>query len=154
MAKTGKSFDLKIEQKIMPTYENYTSTISDEDGNPVTYAELTASDSTTEPIIIWDPSAGEQEKPRPEEPVTKPEEPVTKPEDPPIATDSDADEKPIATDSNAEEKPDDDKPSSGGSSSGKQLFRKPFRPCIHNSLQAGKSRIFCGHSRRRDMEMG
>lgn len=114
----GEELYLKIEQKIMPTYENYTSTISDEDGNPVTYAELTASDSTTEPIIIWDPSAGEQEKPRPEEPVTKPEEPVTKPEDPPIATDSDADEKPIATDSNAEEKPDDDKPSSGGSSSG------------------------------------
>ena len=114
----GEELYLKVEQHIMVDYEYYTSTISDEDGNPVTYAELTASDSTTEPIIIWDPSVGEQEKPKPEEPVTKPEEPVTKPEDPPVATDSDADEKPIATDPNPEEKPDDDTPPPGGSSPG------------------------------------
>ena len=64
----------------MPTYENYMSTISDEDGTPAAYAKLTASDDTTEPIIILDPSAEEQEKP--EQPGTEPEKPpVTDPDE-------------------------------------------------------------------------
>lgn len=123
----GEALYLKVEQKIMPTYENYMSTISDEDGTPAAYAELTASDDTTEPIIILDPSAEEQEKP--EQPGTEPEKPpVTDPdeEEPPVASDSDAEEPPVASDSDADEPTASDSNvspsgSSGGGASGSSL---------------------------------
>ena len=130
----GEALYLKVEQKIMPTYESYMSTISDEDGTPAAYAELTASDDTTEPIIILDPSAEEQEKPEkpgtePEQPGTEPEKPpVTDPdeEEPPVASDSDAEEPPVASDSDADEPTASDSNaspsgSSGGGASGSSL---------------------------------
>lgn len=96
-------------------------------GTPAAYAELTASDDTTEPIIILDPSAEEQEKP--EQPGTEPEKPpVTDPdeEEPPVASDSDAEEPPVASDSDADEPTASDSNaspsgSSGGGASGSSL---------------------------------
>ena len=119
----GEALYLKVEQKIMPTYESYMSTISDEDGTPAAYAELTASDDTTEPIIILDPSAEKPEQPeQPEQPGTEPEQPpVTDPdeEEPPVASDSDAEEPPVASDSDADDSiASDSNASSSGSSGG------------------------------------
>lgn len=119
----GEALYLKVEQKIMPTYESYMSTISDEDGTPAAYAELTASDDTTEPIVILDPSAEKPEQPeQPEQPGTEPEKPpVTDPdeEEPPVASDSDAEEPPVASDSDADDSiASDSNASSSGSSGG------------------------------------
>ena len=94
----GEALHLKVEQKIIPTYESYMSTISDEDGTPAAYAELTASDDTTDPDEEEPPVASDSDA-----------------EEPPVASDSDADE-PTASDSNASPSG-----SSGGGASGSSL---------------------------------